>query len=95
MVTGGAPSTSNGTGNGNGTQNSTNQPGTPLSPIVPCFPPNVDSSRREEESGDPVRDRCRDMIYKAIKKGLVDCKNVVTCTGIEHCLIGWMNGLLT
>ena len=48
------------------------QPTTPLSPIIPNFPPTIDSSRREASTGDSVRDRCRDMVYNAMKKGIVD-----------------------
>lgn len=67
------------TSNNNMTSSSSNenggshsQPTTPLSPIVPNFPPTIDSSRREASTGDSVRDRCRDMVYNAMKKGIVD-----------------------
>ncbi len=66
-----------GGGSSNGiTPSSITQPGTtphtPLSPIIPCFPPGVNCTRRDDQTGDAVRDRCRDMVYKSLVKGLAE-----------------------
>ena len=37
--------------------------------MVLCFAPTIDSSARVPSTGSDVRDRCRDFIIKALKKG--------------------------
>ena len=37
--------------------------------MVLCFAPSIDGSARVSLTGSDVRDRCRDLIIKALKKG--------------------------
>ena len=73
------PSSSNGS-------TTTVNPSTPLSPIIPCFPPGVNCSRRDDLTGDAVRDRCRDMVYKALMKGLAEGKGDNSADSILYSL---------
>ena len=41
------------------------------------FAPNIDGSARAPSTGSDVRDRCRDLLAKALKKGFSDGKKVV------------------
>lgn len=63
-------------GQDNSSQPSLQTPTTPLSPLVPQFSLAIDGSRRVPDTGNAVRDRCRDMIYKAMKKGMIEGSSV-------------------
>ena len=49
-------------------------PGAPDSPIVAIFSDAFDCSQRAPSTGIDMRDKCCDLIYKAIKKGLSECE---------------------
>ena len=51
---------------------------------------------RDETTGNDVRDRCRDLIAKALKKGFDDCEYVCVCVCV--CVsqaVGWRGKLIT
>lgn len=55
-------------------QSQSSQPiGSPLSPgVMLFFPPSLDGNCRVPPTGSDIRDRCRDLIIKALKKGFTD-----------------------
>ena len=47
--------------------------------FVLMFSDDISGMRRDEPTGTDVRDRCRDLIAKALKKGFEDCEFVWVC----------------
>lgn len=45
-------------------------PLSPTSPIVPLFSQSIECSQRMPSTGNDTRDKCVELLYKALKKGL-------------------------
>ena len=51
------------------------------------FAPNIDGSARAPSTGNDVRDRCRDLLAKALKKGFSDGEELVDLRTLIHLML--------